>query len=149
MTVLRLIGFKWLLLILFMVSGKVLAAEYLPPEQAFPFQATIVNQSGAKATIQVEFKIAPGYYMYRDEFAFTVVSPDGRVTQNGGVKMPPAQVKFDENFGKDVAYYHNTLRLNVPIQSTGEGEAAFKIVVASRGCADQGLCYPPRKNQMV
>ena len=149
MTVLRLIGFKWLLLILFMVSGKVSAAEYLPPEQAFPFQATIVNQSGAKATIQVEFKIAPGYYMYRDEFAFTVVSPDGRVTQNGGVKMPPAQVKFDENFGKDVAYYHNTLRLNVPIQSTGEGEAAFKIVVASRGCADQGLCYPPRKNQMV
>ena len=149
MTVLRLIGLKWLLLILFMVSGKVSAAEYLPPEQAFPFQATIVNQSGAKATIQVEFKIAPGYYMYRDEFAFTVVSPDGRVTQNGGVKMPPAQVKFDENFGKDVAYYHNTLRLNVPIQSTGEGEAAFKIVVASRGCADQGLCYPPRKNQMV
>ena len=149
MTVLRLIGLKWLLLILFMVSGKVSAAEYLPPEQAFPFQATIVNQSGAKATVQVEFKIAPGYYMYRDEFAFTVVSPDGRVTQNGGVKMPPAQVKFDENFGKDVAYYHNTLRLNVPIQSTGEGEAAFKIVVASRGCADQGLCYPPRKNQMV
>lgn len=149
MTVLRLIGLKWLLLMLFMVSGKVSAAEYLPPEQAFPFQATIVNQSGAKATIQVEFKIAPGYYMYRDEFAFTVVSPDGRVTQNGGVKMPPAQVKFDENFGKDVAYYHNTLRLNVPIQSAGEGEAAFKIVVASRGCADQGLCYPPRKNQMV
>ena len=149
MTVLRLIGLKWLLLILFMVSGKVSAAEYLPPEQAFPFQATIVNQSGAKATIQVEFKIAPGYYMYRDEFAFTVVSPDGRVTQNGGVKMPPAQVKFDENFGKDVAYYHNALRLSVPIQSTGEGEAAFKIVVASRGCADQGLCYPPRKNQMV
>ena len=149
MTVLRLIGLKWLLLMLFMVSGKVSAAEYLPPEQAFPFQATIVNQSGSKATIQVEFKIAPGYYMYRDEFAFTVVSPDGRVTQNGGVKMPPAQVKFDENFGKDVAYYHNTLRLNVPIQSTGEGEAAFKIVVASRGCADQGLCYPPRKNQMV
>ena len=125
------------------------AAEYLPPEQAFPFQATIVNQSGAKATVQVEFKIAPGYYMYRDEFAFTVVSPDGRVTQNGGVKMPPAQVKFDENFGKDVAYYHNALRLSVPIQSTGEGEAAFKIVVASRGCADQGLCYPPRKNQVV
>lgn len=125
------------------------AAEYLPPEQAFPFQATIVNQNGAKAMVQVEFKIALGYYMYRDEFAFTVVSPDGRVTQNGGVKMPPAQMKFDENFGKDVAYYHNALRLNVPIQSTGEGEAAFKIVVASRGCADQGLCYPPRKNQVV
>ena len=149
MTVFRLVWAKWLLLMLCILSGKVLAAEYLPPEQAFPFQVTIVNQSGTKAVVQVEFKIASGYYMYRDEFAFTVVSPDGRVTQNGGVKMPPAQVKFDENFGKDVAYYHNALRLNVPIKLTGESEAAFKIVVASRGCADQGLCYPPRKNQVV
>lgn len=125
------------------------AAEYLPPEQAFPFEATINQPDTIHPSVQVVFRIAPNYYMYRDEFAFTVVSTDGRVTQNGAVKMPPAQVKFDENFGKEVAYYHNTLRLNVPIKITGTGETAFKIVVASRGCADQGLCYPPRKNQMV
>lgn len=88
------------------LSGKVLAAEYLPPEQAFPFQATIVNQNGANAAVQVEFKIAPGYYMYRDEFAFTVVSPDGRVTQNGGVKMPPAQVRSMKTL---VKMYYPTL----------------------------------------
>ena len=125
------------------------AADYLPPEQAFPFDAQLVNANTAQPSVQVVFNVAPEYYMYRDEFAFTVVSPDGRVTQNGGVKMPPAQTKYDENFGKNVAYYHGTIRLNVPIRVTGEGEAAFKLVVASRGCADKGLCYPPRKNQVV
>lgn len=125
------------------------AADYLSPEQAFPFDAQLVNTNTAQPSVQVVFNVAPEYYMYRDEFAFTVVSPDGRVTQNGGVKMPPAQTKYDENFGKNVAYYHGTIRLNVPIRVTGEGEAAFKLVVASRGCADKGLCYPPRKNQVV
>ena len=125
------------------------AADYLPPEQAFPFDAQLVNINTAQPSVQVVFNIAPDYYMYRDEFAFTIVSPDGRVTQNGGVKMPPAQTKYDENFGKNVAYYHGSLRLNVPIRVTGEDEAAFKLVVASRGCADKGLCYPPRKNQVV
>ena len=125
------------------------AADYLPPEQAFPFDAQLVNANTAQPSVQVVFNVAPEYYMYRDEFAFTVVSPDGRVTQNGGVKMPPAQTKYDENFGKNVAYYHGTIRLNVPIRVTGEGEAAFQLVVASRGCADKGLCYPPRKNQVV
>ena len=136
----------WLLCL---VPSWTFAADYLPPEQAFPFEATLINGNSAQPSVQVVFNIAPEYYMYRDEFAFTVVSPDGRVTQNGGVKMPPAQTKFDENFGKNVAYYHGTVRLTVPIRVTGEGEAAFKLVVASRGCADKGLCYPPRKNQVV
>lgn len=125
------------------------AAEFLAPEQAFVFSAQLSNSHSNHPSVRVTFKIAPSYYMYRDDFAFTVVSPDGRVTQNGAVKMPLAKVKFDENFNKDVAYYRDTLNLDIPLRVAGEGDASFKVVIASRGCADVGLCYPPRKNQMV
>ena len=78
------------------------AEEFLPPEQAFVFKAKMQDNQN----VQVTFSIAPNYYMYRDEFAFSVVSPDGSVVQNGAVKLPIAQNKFDENFGKEMAIYH-------------------------------------------
>lgn len=121
------------------------AEEFLPPEQAFVFKAKMQDNQN----VQVTFTIAPNYYMYRDEFAFSVVSPDGSVVQNGAVKLPVAQNKFDENFGKEMAIYHRKVIVNVPIKKIADSDGLFKLVVTSRGCADQGLCYPPRKTQAV
>ena len=121
------------------------AEEFLPPEQAFVFKAQMQDNQN----VQVTFSIAPNYYMYRDEFAFSVVSPDGSVVQNGAVKLPIAQNKFDENFGKEMAIYHRKVIVNVPIKKIADSDGLFKLVVTSRGCADQGLCYPPRKTQAV
>lgn len=127
------------------VAHTAWATEFLPPEQAFVFNA---QMKGTDA-VQVSFTIAPNYYMYRDEFNFSVVSPDGSVVQNGAVKMPAAESKFDENFDKNMFIYHQNVKVSVPIKKTVEGDALFKIVVTSRGCANQGLCYPPRKTQAV
>ncbi|TDR30595.1 protein-disulfide reductase DsbD [Hydromonas duriensis] len=120
---------------------KSASADFLPPEQAFAFSANM--RDGAHA--QVRFTIAPNYYMYRDDFSFAIVSPDGKVVQDGPVKLPEAQMKFDENFNKTMAIYHGSFSVNVPVK----GEGLFKLVVTSRGCADGGLCYPPRKTQAV
>ena len=120
-------------------------AAFLPPDQAFVFKAQMINPT----TAQVQFNIAPNYYMYRDEFTFAVVSPDGAVVQNGTVKLPTAQIKFDENFNKDMAIYHGSVVLNVPVKKIKTSDGLFKLVVTSRGCADKGLCYPPRKTQAV
>ena len=120
-------------------------AAFLPPDQAFVFKAQMINPT----TAQVQFNIAPNYYMYRDEFTFAVVSPDGAVVQNGTVKLPTAQIKFDENFNKDMAIYHGSVVLNVPVRKIKNSDGLFKLVVTSRGCADKGLCYPPRKTQAV
>lgn len=120
-------------------------AAFLPPDQAFVFKAQMLNPT----TAQVQFNIAQNYYMYRDEFTFAVVSPDGAVVQNGTVKLPTAQIKFDENFNKDMAIYHGSVVLNVPIRKIKSSDGLFKLVVTSRGCADKGLCYPPRKTQAV
>jgi thiol:disulfide interchange protein DsbD len=120
-------------------------AGFLPPDQAFGFSA----QMQGSELVRVTFKIAPNYYMYRDEFAFRVVSPDGSVVQSGVVQLPKAQIKFDENFNKDMAIYHNSVSVDVPIRKVKDTEGLFKLVVTSRGCADKGLCYPPRQTQAV
>ena len=74
-------------------SSYAIAQAFLPAEQAFAFSA----QMQGNKSVRIEFEIAPNYYMYRDEFAFTVVSAEG-VVQNGAPIMPAAQTKFDENF---------------------------------------------------
>lgn len=55
--------------------------DFLPPEQAFVFKASMSNPN----TVKVQFTIAPNYYMYRDEFAFKVVSSNGEVVQAGSL----------------------------------------------------------------
>ena len=42
--------------------------DFLPPEQAFVFSARMAGPD----TVQVDFAVAPGYYMYRERFAFTL-----------------------------------------------------------------------------
>lgn len=118
---------------------------FLPPEQAFAFKASM----GTPNTVKVRFDIAPNYYMYRDEFAFKVVSTNGDVVQAGTVQLPKALIEFDPNFNKDMAIYENAVSLNIPIQNKATQENLFKIVVTSRGCAKGGLCYPPRQTQAV
>ena len=125
-------------------SSHAIAQAFLPAEQAFAFSA----QMQGNKSVRIEFEIAPNYYMYRDEFAFTIVSAEG-VVQNGAPIMPAAQIKFDENFNKNLSVYHQRVRIVLPIKNNEAGEGLFKLVVTSRGCADKGLCYPPYKNQVV
>lgn len=125
-------------------SSYAIAQAFLPAEQAFAFSA----QMQGNKSVRIEFEIAPNYYMYRDEFAFTIVSAEG-VVQNGAPIMPAAQTKFDENFNKNLSVYHQRVRIVLPIKNNEAGEGLFKLVVTSRGCADKGLCYPPYKNQVV
>ena len=48
-----------------------LEQELLDPEQAFAITATVPDAS----TLQVSWKIAPGYYMYRDRMRFSSETP--------------------------------------------------------------------------
>lgn len=41
--------------------------EYLPPEEAFRFSARMIDA----ATAEISYEIAPGYYMYREQFKFS------------------------------------------------------------------------------
>lgn len=121
-------------MIMVILSGGVQAEEnYLPPDQAFKFSARMADP----ATIEVQFVIADGYYMYRERFAFAA---EGATL--GAPIIPQGKIKFDETFQKDVETYRNTLTIKLPVEA-GSG---FTLKVASQGCADKGLCYAPMES---
>lgn len=106
------------------------ADEFLPPEQAFRFSARMIDP----ASVEVRYEIAPGYYMYREQFAF-----QARGAQLGKPAIPAGKVKFDETFAKNVESYRGSVAIRLAVDATGP----FTIEAIAQGCADAGLCYPP------
>ena len=110
------------------------ADDFLEPDQAFKLTARAADG----ATVELQYAIAPGYYMYRERFAVEV-APAG--TAIGEPVYPKGQVKFDKTFEKEVETFHDGVRIVVPVRSA---PAEFKLTVTGQGCAEKGLCYPPR-----
>lgn len=112
------------------------AEDFLPPEQAFRFDARVLDGK----TVEIGFTVADGYYLYREPFKF-VAEGDGVVL--GAPQVPSGKVKFDETFQKDVETYRGRVAIRLPVVAA---PASFRLVVTSQGCADQGLCYPPMQS---
>ena len=110
------------------------ADDFLEPEKAFAFSVKALDAK----SVEVMFAIAPGYYLYREQFKFAA---DSAVL--GAAVLPPGKTKFDETFQKNVETYRESIRIVVPVAQAG---AEFRLVVTSQGCADAGLCYPPMQS---
>ena len=108
--------------------------EFLEPEKAFVFSA----QMAAPDTLELRYKVAPGYYMYRERFGITI-SPIGATTLGEAV-YPKGEVKYDPTFEKDMEVFHKDVMIRVPV---GAGGQPFTLTLTGQGCADAGLCYPP------
>jgi len=138
---------KRLLLLLLIVANLAAGADKpLNPEVAFKFSATAIDSR----TIEARWKIADGYYLYRDKFKFAV-EPEIASIKLGEPKFPPGKVKDDEFFGK-VEVYRHEVKVILPIVGSGNaagvsGPAALTLKVSSQGCADLGICYPPTPQQ--
>ncbi|MDN7694125.1 protein-disulfide reductase DsbD [Burkholderia cenocepacia] len=113
------------------------ADDFLDPAVAFKFSA-----SESPGQVDVRFKIASGYYMYRERFAFAVKS--GQATL-GEPQFPAGHVKFDQTFQKDVETYRDEVVVHVPVK---QAAGPFELAVTSQGCADEGICYPPAEHVM-
>ena len=109
-------------------------AEFLEPEKAFVFSAEMV----APDMLEMRYRVAPGYYMYRERFGITI-SPLGAATLGEAV-YPKGEVKYDPTFEKDMEVFHQDVRIRVPIAAGGQ---PFTLTLTGQGCADAGLCYPP------
>jgi len=107
------------------------AEDYLPPEQAFQLSGRMVDAG----TLELSYRIADGYYMYRDRFHF---SAEGATL--GEPQFPPGKRKYDDNFQKEVETYHQSVTARMPVSGAVD---RFTLVAVSQGCADKGLCYPP------
>ena len=123
-----------LTLFVFLQAGAARAEqEFLDPAIAFRFEARMADPQ----TVEVRYRIAEGYYMYRERFAFRANG-----ARLGTPEIPPGKVKYDETFQKDVETYKGELLIRIPV----EGSGPFTLTAASQGCADAGLCYPPQEH---
>lgn len=103
-------------------------ADFLPPDQAFQFQAI----STTKDRVELTWQIADGYYLYDDQFKVFDQQKPLKLT------LPQPQEKDDPNFGlTQVHYGHVQTLIDVKPQQTFD--------VQWQGCAESGLCYPVQR----
>ncbi|MFM0333742.1 protein-disulfide reductase DsbD [Paraburkholderia strydomiana] len=108
------------------------ADDFLDPAVAFKFSA-----AEKPGEVDITYKIADGYYMYRERFAFATRSGNATI---GEPQLPAGHIKFDQTFNKNVETYRNELTIRIPVKQAAGG---FDLAVTSQGCADAGICYPP------
>lgn len=113
----------------------------LPAEQAFSFEAI----AGSAGTLLVRFVSRPGYYLYRDQFEFSVLDDGIDVVQ---VQLPEAVPVHDESFGDTHVYYGE---VEIPVQlSRPTGPAREVTLVADfQGCKEGDICYPPMNRSLL
>jgi thiol:disulfide interchange protein DsbD len=108
---------------------------FLPPDQAF---ALDVSASDAH-TLQANFTITPGYYLYRDKISFTTNDTAIKVAS---VKLPRGEIKNDPNFGA-TEVFHNSFQAEITLERGATNAEIITLNAKYMGCSEQGLCYPP------
>jgi len=109
--------------------------DLLRPEEAFRYAASDTGSS-----IEVDWALEGGYYLYRRKLSFATSTP-GVVL--GEAKLPEGLHHEDEFFGVQQVY-RNRFFVSIPYDIAGQRPASIDLVIKSQGCADIGICYPPQ-----
>lgn len=109
--------------------------DLLPPEQAFRFSAQVKDSQ----TLQAEWQIAEGYYLYRDKFQFSLLDSSG--IELGPIEIPSGETKQEEEGPRQV--FHEIVSLNLPLKRTQTSATTLRLKAKFQGCAEKGVCYPP------
>ena len=121
-----------------LVLGPAQAQEFLDPAVAFKPSARALDDR----TLEVQFDIAKGYYLYRDKFRFAA---EGATF--GPAEFPKGETHQDENFGQ-VEVFYKTVTIRLPVTAPA-GPAQLALKVTAQGCADAGVCYPPHSQVLA
>ncbi len=109
------------------------APSFLPVAQAY--QLDIEENNGQ---LKLFWSIAEGYYLYRERFSFGVMNAEANNALTSTFEQ--GKIKQDEYFGATEVYYSGTV---IQIEGFSNNPQAV-LKIRSQGCADAGLCYPPR-----
>jgi thiol:disulfide interchange protein DsbD len=116
------------------------SVTFLPVEEAY---APAIERE-EDGDLRLYWQIAEGYYLYRHHFDFALRDDSGPVALDA--ELPPALERTDEYFG-DVAVYYDSADITLIPARPLQGDAL--LTVSSQGCADAGLCYPPREQRFA
>ena len=96
-------------------------------------------------TLEASWKIAKGYYMYRDKFKFESLDPAFVLKP---AVIPAGKKKSDPTFGT-VETYINAVTIRLPIGQRASGAQTVKLRISAQGCNEPiGVCYPPMVKEL-
>ena len=105
--------------------------EFLPVDEAFGLTIQAVSQNN----VNVDFRVAEGYYLYRDKIRFTTQPVDSIES----IELPAGKTKQDPYFGEVQIYDAD---FTAPV-GFSRGMAGLTLHASYQGCANDGICYPP------
>jgi thiol:disulfide interchange protein DsbD len=117
------------------------------PQALDPMDAFFYESIGYSAdTALVRFTAQPGYYLYRDKFAFSMAGDSGFVIRD--IELPEGVVKDDPEFGPVEVYFG---QIEVPVRfNRPAGEARnIELEADFQGCRDGDICYPPMSRSAI
>ncbi len=112
--------------------------ESLSAEKAFKLHVHLLN----KNVIKLNFRIAPGYFLYHKHFQFRTL--EGQTIQDLP-QFPQALIKEDNVLGEKDQVYANQLTLMIQNPSTTKPG----LRVQYQGCSENGFCYAPTAKEIV
>ena len=127
-----------------LLSALPLRAQ-IRPQDLPPVDAVFVPSVSAPSRdrIEVQWKIADGYYLYRHRTSVEVADGDYAAQP---VQLPKGKAYHDEFFG-DVETYRGALTAVLP-GVAGAGAERVTVKIKYQGCADAGVCYPPQTRSL-
>jgi thiol:disulfide interchange protein DsbD len=113
---------------------------FLPAEQAFGLSIEVCDKNALLAN----FKVTPGYYLYRDKLIFSL---EGNKAKIARIELPKGDTKNDPNFGQ-IEVYHQSFQARIVLEHA-DLTRPLTLNASYQGCSDKGLCYPPIEKQIV
>lgn len=110
-------------------------SEFLDPEDAFIISVDVVSMD----KINVHWKIAEGYYLYKDKFDFSFQDDNITITE---INLPEGKHKNDPYFGS-VRVNYDEVVAQLSVQKNSESLPSAELFVKYQGCKEDVLCYPP------
>lgn len=128
-----------LISLIFSLSYAAEPLKPLPSEQAFVFTTYVDKQNN----ITFQWNIAPGYYLYKNKFNFTV-APTSPL-KIGKIVWPAGTSKK----GLDGTTYPTFLGLvKVTVPLLGSFRGPIQLTINYQGCSLSGFCYAPIKKYL-
>ena len=123
-------------------SGGLLAQpEFLPVEQAYRLEPRL--QDGR---ILLDWRIAPGYYLYANQFSVQSLAGGTRIPLKHEIALGDARRIYDEYYEQELEVFYDRVLLRVDAPTAVRRPT---LAVTSQGCADAGLCYPPQTQYLA
>ncbi len=119
------------------LGGSDLQDPALPADSAFVYEAIGLSAE----TVLVRFTAQPGYYLYRDKFAFRVADASGFSVRE--VSLPDGVVKNDPEFGA-VPVIYGQVEIPVRLNRPAGPASTISLQADFQGCLDGEICYPPQ-----